>query len=168
MNTIDSLGDAATLKKLVERTITEFTDDALTNIRRYAFAYCQQLESVSLPNFVTADTGIFMYCNNLTSVSIPKCASVPGSMFYSCQILESISLPSVTSIDTYAFGICPMLNAVVLGNTAGVVTLKNTNAFYDSSNAIIYVPDALVDSYKAATNWSTYADRIKPISELPT
>lgn len=167
MNTIDALGDAATLKKLIERTITEFTDDALTNIRRYAFASCQQLESVSLPNLVTGNNGIFLYCNNLTSVSIPKCTSVSANMFYSCQILESISLPSVTSINDYAFGVCPMLNAVVLGNTAGVVTLSNTNAFYNSPNAIIYVPDALVDSYKAATNWSTYADRIKGISELP-
>ena len=28
-------------------------------------------------------------------------------------------------------------------------------------------PDALVATYQAATNWSTLADRIKPISELP-
>ena len=29
----------------------------------------------------------------------------------------------------------------------------------------IYVPDNSVDAYKAATNWSQYADRIKPLSE---
>lgn len=31
----------------------------------------------------------------------------------------------------------------------------------------IYVPDASVEAYKAATNWSTYASKIKGISERP-
>ena len=31
----------------------------------------------------------------------------------------------------------------------------------------IYVQDNLVEQYKSATNWSTYADQIKPLSELP-
>mgnify|MGYP000472681990 CR=1 FL=1 len=30
---------------------------------------------------------------------------------------------------------------------------------------IIYVPDDSVEAYKTATNWSNYADRIRPISE---
>lgn len=39
----------------------------------------------------------------------------------------------------------------------------NTSGIIDFS---IYVPDDLVNSYKTATNWSTYADLIKPISEM--
>lgn len=35
------------------------------------------------------------------------------------------------------------------------------------ANNEYYVPDALVDAYKAATNWSTVTARIHPISELP-
>ena len=31
----------------------------------------------------------------------------------------------------------------------------------------IYVPDDSVVAYKAAAIWSTYANKIKPISELP-
>ena len=65
-----------------------------------------------------------------------------------------------------------------------MATLLNTNAFdkcyhilgtvdatYNPEglkDGYIYVPDALVDSYKKATNWVTYADQIKPLSELPT
>ena len=49
-------------------------------------------------------------------------------------------------------------------------TLANTNAFtntpIESGTGYIYVLDELVDSYKSATNWSTYAEQIKPISEL--
>jgi hypothetical protein len=29
----------------------------------------------------------------------------------------------------------------------------------------IYVPDALVDSYKQADYWSAYTDKFKPLSE---
>jgi hypothetical protein len=31
----------------------------------------------------------------------------------------------------------------------------------------IYVPDASVAAYKAASNWSVFASYIKPMSELP-
>lgn len=36
-----------------------------------------------------------------------------------------------------------------------------------SGTGYIYVPAALVDSYKAATNWSTYADQIRAIEDYP-
>ena len=67
----------------------------------------------------------------------------------------------------YAFSNSPALTRVILRSTAKVATLSFTSAFSNTDNAIIYVPDALVDDYKAATNWSTYADRIKGLSELP-
>ena len=42
--------------------------------------------------------------------------------------------------------------------------LSNTSAFNSTpitfGTGYIYAPRALVDSYKAATNWSTYADQI--------
>ena len=47
-----------------------------------------------------------------------------------------------------------------------MMTLTNVSAF-TGTTCNIYVPDALVATYKAATNWSTLAARIKPISELP-
>ena len=51
---------------------------------------------------------------------------------------------------------------------AGVVTLASANAFGNSgitaTTGDIYVPDALVDTYKTATNWSTFANRIQPLS----
>ena len=37
-----------------------------------------------------------------------------------------------------------------------------------SGTAFIYVPDNLVDSYKAAENWSKYANQIKPINVADT
>lgn len=49
-------------------------------------------------------------------------------------------------------------------------SLGNKNSFNNtpiaSGTGFIYVPDNLVEQYKAATNWSTFANQIKPISEL--
>ena len=43
----------------------------------------------------------------------------------------------------------------------------NTRLMFVLANAdlVFYVPDSAVDTYKEATNWSNYADRIKPLSE---
>ena len=36
-----------------------------------------------------------------------------------------------------------------------------------SGTGYVYVPSALVNSYKSATNWSTYADQIRAIEDYP-
>ena len=52
-----------------------------------------------------------------------------------------------------------------------MATLRNISAL--SSTPIkygagyIYVPATLVDTYKAATNWSTYANKIRAIEDYP-
>lgn len=54
-------------------------------------------------------------------------------------------------------------------NTETVCVLVDKIAFNSTPIAngtgYIYVPDALVNDYKKATNWSVYANQIKPLSE---
>ena len=90
--------------------------------------------------------------------------SIGQSAFYSCTALTSVDFPSVTSIGKSAFNNCTKLTTLILRSST-MATLSSTNAFAKCP-AIIYVPDELVDSYKSASNWSAYADRIKGISEL--
>jgi hypothetical protein len=132
-----------------------------------AFSNCPQLTEISLPAATNIGNVAFAGCVGLTEISLPAATSIGGSAFLRCSQLTSISLPAATSIGMAAFAYCSNLTKVILGNTSGVATLANTNAFMNAPNAIIYVPDELVDSYKSATNWSTYADRIIGISELP-
>lgn len=40
------------------------------------------------------------------------------------------------------------------------------DGFFDAQIGNIYVPDALLDAYKVATNWSIFASKIKPLSIL--
>ena len=38
---------------------------------------------------------------------------------------------------------------------------------HNGKTGYIYVPRALVNSYKAATNWSTFASQIRAIEDYP-
>ena len=103
----------------------------------------------------------------LNSIYIPYIASYK---FYGSD-LTTVNLPECTSIGTSTFYGCTNLTTVIFGADR-VVTLMSSDAFNNSAisrrTGYIHVPDNLVDSYKTATNWSTYANQINPISELPS
>lgn len=107
---------------------------------------------------------------SITEYSNPRVTSIRGYAFYSCTSLTTINLPLVTTIAQYALSKCTALTALILRNEAKICTLQKASTLQStpiaSGTGYIYVPDALVDKYKAATNWSTYADQIKPLSEL--
>ena len=130
---------------------------------------CTSLTTIDLPECTSIGSSVFSGCRSLTTIDLPKCTSIDGYAFQSCTSLTTIDLPKCTSIENMAFYKCTSLTAIILSNNQ-VVTLGGTNAFYDSSikngTGYVYVPDNLVDSYKTATNWSTCANQIKPISEL--
>ena len=109
------------------------------------------------------------YGSGLTTVNLPECTFIDNYAFEKCNNLTTINLPKCTSIGPYAFDHCTNLTTIILSNNQ-VLTLGETDTFRDSSisrgSGYIYVPDNLVDSYKSDTKWSTYANQIKPISEL--
>lgn len=158
------------LKELVEGTLTELVDDTITVVGSDVFYGNKNIQSVSLPNCVTLKKLAFDNCTKLTSVYLPKCATVGESAFYGCQTLERIDLPSVTSISAKAFYSCLALATLII-RTNQVVPAGATSLFEGApikkGTGFIYVPDNLVEDYKAATTWSTYANQIKGLSELP-
>jgi hypothetical protein len=85
--------------------------------------------------------------------------------FYECSNLEFVRLPeTITTIPSYCFYKSTKLATFICEATAPPTL--GSNALGNTPSAmLIYVPDASVDAYKAATNWSTYASRIKPLSE---
>jgi hypothetical protein len=167
MNTIDKYTDPITFIKIADRTIDEYIDDEITEIGDCAFYSCSSLTTVDLPEATSIGSNAFFGCSNLTTVDLPEATSIGSNAFYNCSSLTTVDLPKATSIGNSTFYGCSKLTTVILRNTEQVATLSSTNAFDRAANAIIYVPDSLVDSYKAAKNWSTYADRIKGLSELP-
>lgn len=147
----------------------------LTNaesVSNYNFYDCEALESVDLPN-VTGMTGTyFCYsCSNLTSVNIPNVAGFGNYAFQSSSSVEMLDLPMVETIGNYAFRYCTGLTAVILRKTGSIVTLGGSTAFAGSSiasgNGYIYVPSALIEEYRAGTNWSKYSSKFRAIEDYP-
>ena len=96
--------------------------------------------------------------------TIPSDVTVIGyGAFYGCTSLTSVTIPSgVTSIGGSAFYNCTGLTSVtVLATTPP--NLNGANHFNNTNNCPIYVPAASVETYKAASVWSTYASRITAI-----
>lgn len=93
--------------------------------------------------------------------------------FAYCDQLLTAEFSNVTYVGMGAFGYCIRLSAVIIRSSQiPRISMNSGGPFLNSSIArgtgYIYVPDDLVDDYKAAEGWSTYADQIKGISELPT
>ena len=182
-------GDHADEDAIVSGTITEYTNDRVTSIGVYAFYFCQSLTSVHFPAVTSIGDDAFEQCINLTSVHFPAATSIGVYAFSSCDSLTSVHFPAVTSIgadafnygksltsadfpaatsiDDEAFYLCRKLTSLILRVTTQVCTLSNTNAFINtpikSGTGYIYVPAALIDSYKTATNWTTYANQFRAL-----
>lgn len=174
--------------------ITDINLPNVINISYNSFHGCTKLKAISLPHCQVAGGNSFYGCSNLEAVSLPSCHTLGtgtlGSAFWGCSKLSQVSLPlvttimsftfrdtviqkidflSVNNIESNAFIYARQLDTLILRNS-NVCVLKNIDAFDSTKIAAgtgyIYVPDNLVDSYKIATNWVTFANQIKPISEL--
>ena len=161
-NGVTSIGGSAfyNCRSLASITIP----DGVTSIGRQTFYYCYSLESITIPDGVT-DIGNYAFddCVSLASITIPNgVTTIKSSAFANCESLASITIPNgVTSIKTYAFYYCGGIAFYDFSNHTSVPALSSTTAFEEiAADCQIRVPAALVDTWKAATNWSTYASYI--------
>ena len=168
------------------QTIPLLNTNKVTNMYKL-FSGCSNL--VTVPQLDTSKVTdmriMFSGCNNL--VTLPQMNTDNVNTLYrtfqNCYKLEKIDITSVdklSSTDQMAAN-CYSLKKIIIRSMTKIPSL-NTSAFtncyhltgtVDSTynpngdkDCYIYVPDNMVDSLKAATNWSTYADQIKPLSEL--
>ena len=145
------------------------------------FSFCTNLTKLDLSSFDTSNVtnmwDMFSRCSQLITLDLSSfdTSNVTNmrSMFSFCSHLEELDLSSfdtteVTENREMFYG-CSSLAKIVINNQ-NIFKLTNASAFTNTPIAngtgYVYVPDNLVESYKTATNWSTYANQIKPISEL--
>lgn len=140
-------------------------------LKERCFYSCSALETLLLPGLV-GYTYQYMaaYCPKLATVDIHNSNYISSYSFRDCTSLARLDLHKATNIGTYAFYGCTKLETLILRMDA-VPTLGGTNTFTNTKIAkatgYIYVPAALVDSYKAASNWSTYAEQFRAIEDYP-
>ena len=148
----------------------------VVTVNGFAFDSCFALTDVNLPK--AKDTwynNIFYKCTSLVNIELPNTSDIGQKMFCDCTALKKVDIGRTTpntkgSIAVMALTVASALEALII-RCPFVVTLANVNAF-DSSGikagtGYIYVPSTLVDSYKAATNWSTFANQIRAIEDYP-
>lgn len=150
------------------KQLTSANFPLVTRIGETAFYGCSLLTSVNFPLVTEVGNYAFAHCKALTSVNFPLVTKIITHTFWYCDSLTSVNFPLVTYIDYEAFYNCWSLSTVIIG-TSELCELSSTSAFGETPIAegtgYIYVADSLVDQYKAATNWSVFANQIKPISE---
>ena len=143
---ISSINGDTQLKSLIEGTITEcIIPEGTTVLRSYAFYNCRSLTSITIPNSVTSiGNNAFSYCSILTSVTIGNRVTSIGTQALTCG--------SLTNKTTFTF----------TRTTPPTIQSNTFNASYINK---IIVPAGCGDAYKAATNWSSFADYIKEAAE---
>lgn len=192
INTTDILGDDAVCDAIITKSITEYADDDILSIGDYSFYSSARLTKIDLPNVTEIGVFTFYGCSALQTANLPVATSIGNYAFYAnsklgsvnvtsvtqigkmafrnCSQLTVIDLPSVSSIDTYVFYNCTNLKTVIIRNQT-MCELVNTNAFggmpISNGTGYIYVPSALVDTYRAGTNWSALANQIRAIEDYP-
>lgn len=128
-----------------------------TNVTRldYQVFRGSTISKIKLPSVETMAgdnnyEGIFSFCPNLVLVDIGE----------NCSSIGSNSLGRY--VGTSGNNVTVIVRATTPPSLAGA--LINTGWVYATVGEL-YVPDASVNAYKEATNWSRYADIIKPLSE---
>ena len=141
-----------------EKTITnvvipsEYNSLPVKCIGELAFAYCESLTSITIPDSVTSiGVGAFGLCTTLTSITIPdSVTSIGEEAFAYCESLTSITIPaSVTSIGRNAFWYCTSLTSITI--SASVTSIVQQAFAYCSSLTSITIPEGVTRIESAAS-----------------
>ena len=155
----------------------------VTKLGKYALAYNTSLKKAVFENVTSTDTHVFMNCTNLTEAYFPKLTTIAQNTFGGCgfkKILGSY-FPNVTRLSSTSnfsncknleiaefnklnymtwncFSNCAKLKTLILRGDS-LCTLSNVDnftgtPFRNGEVGTVYVPQAYIEEYKSATNWS--------------
>lgn len=147
-----------------------------TSIGQYSFASCKNMTKFTATGAITT-LGTYTFVGasadhkmTVTEIHLPNLGtSIALNLNFgsttaanACQQLKVCDIGKAKSIAANTFANCYKLDTLIMRRTGSVTTLANVSAFlntplrgYSSRTANIYVPQALIDTYKAASVWST-------------
>lgn len=146
------------------------TNDQLNSIIKYddtenvtnmsnMFEGCSNLTTIPSLDTSNVTNMNFMFenCYKLTKIDIRKLANSNGDFTHNCYSLKTLiirTMDTIPSLQSNSFTNCYHFYGTVDAT-------YNPDGLKDGR---IYVPDDKVESLKAATNWSVFADIIVPLS----
>lgn len=128
----------------------------LAEVGSFGLSACPDLEIAAIndapEDIVDCFVGYasFQGCPKLRKITIGKQDHIESSAFYNCSALDTVILKSDT---------------IIPSNDSNIFT--GTPIRDSETSGYIYVPAALVESYKSATNWTIYADKFRAIEDYP-
>lgn len=131
---------------------------SVKSIRNHSF-FGSNIKSVKLSeNLETIGLAAFNSCYELTKITLPKkLKTIGANAFNSCSSLREITLPeNLETIGDRAFNSCSNLKIINIESSTPF-TLESTNVFPKVSGNRYYVPKGTLETFKSATNWSSYA-----------
>lgn len=154
-------GTTSASKHTIEAEI--ITPSSVTEIAQAGFYPTDYKLKKAILTEVTAINTQGFYNSALEEVVMPKIVTIGASAFYNCAALKEIDLPdTLTSIGNSAFYYCKALTTVYC-RAITPPTCTNDIFKYSTNLTKIYVPAESVDAYKAASGWSTHANKIEAI-----
>ncbi len=99
---------------------------------QYAFAYCNDLTSITIPDSVTRiSNNAFFKCGSLTNINISdNVTHIGDAAFHYCSDLKSIYIPDkVTSLGNATFSYCSDLSYIAVG--------ANNKKYHSEGNCLI-------------------------------
>ena len=90
------------VKGLIEKTITEISDDSVTKIAYEGLYGLETLQRVSFPNVKIVEEYGVRECNAIRFLDLPSVETI-GSEAITCTAIEELILPGVKTIEDYAF-----------------------------------------------------------------
>ena len=151
----------------------------VTSIGQYSFASCKNMTKFYAPGAITTlGTYTFVGASADHKMTMTECrmpnlgTSIALNLNWghttaanACQYLEVVDIGKAKSIAANTFANCYKLTTLIMRRTGTATTCANINAFlntplrgYSSRTATIYVPEALIDTYKAASVWKSIND----------
>ncbi len=163
---VTTTGDKIILYKNSLEDTTFVVPEGVSEIVGGAFANAKFLANIKLSNVRIIGEAAFEF-SGLKFINVPESVvQIDERAFADLENLESMIVLGLPKMGNYV--VTNIIKAgVIFANPNGVVPIENANSIGSEMN--VYVPKALLDSYKSATGYATMInknERLKPILKL--